>query len=612
MNSRTRLTGLALVALALGACAVDADLSSDSEATEASSSALRGSVRASTAKTIYQVGDFGESTLSSSVSSTYLPGCSEFSREKKESGVWVDQGPNKICKVAGNARLVGKSSTWEFWADEPGTYRLRYTVGLQCKSTDELSKANCAQVKQVHTNSYSVTAKQCNPGVANSCPQSLVCVADSVDGRGRCLNSGHGQKVGLGYPCNASMNIVCASGLHCQGLEFDIEGGGGTCGLETPCDPNLASTCPADLVCVADDLKHFGVCKPSASGQNVGNGYECAGWKDVGCATGLVCRNGAAHFGSPGICVAPQVTDWCAPHQPKSCGDDLVCVGDDLYSGSCGRFAHGQNVGRGYTCGGSIGVGCVTGLVCNAPTDVLGGTGICEPRTCDPAQAKSCGQDLVCSADDVTQPGTCEAYAQGRRVGAGYGCNASMNIGCASGLECGGQWMGEPFRGIPKGFGGTCTADPKCNPIRANDCPAGLVCVAQDLNRYGMCKPFAHGQNVGKGYTCGGSIGVGCASGLACNAPTGVLGGTGTCGPDTTCDPAQAKSCGGGLVCVADDVTQPGTCERLTWGGQRVGAGYPCTTSTNFECASGLHCKGVPFGDPSDIRGMHSSETCGF
>lgn len=69
-----------------------------------------------------------------------------------------------------------------------------------------------------------------------------------------------------------------------------------------------------------------------------------------------------------------------------------------------------------------------------------------------------------------------------------------------------------------------------CDPAAWRDCGDAAVCVAEALPGPGTCGPFAHGQTVGAGYACGGSIGVGCAEGLHCKGlPHGVTGGTGTC-----------------------------------------------------------------------------------
>jgi len=71
-----------------------------------------------------------------------------------------------------------------------------------------------------------------------------------------------------------------------------------------------------------------------------------------------------------------------------------------------------------------------------------------------------------------------------------------------------------------------------CNPATELACGDELVCVAETIEEDGSCLEFDHGQTVGAGYSCGGSIGVGCAEGLYCaGLPKypGWIGGTGTC-----------------------------------------------------------------------------------
>jgi inhibitor of cysteine peptidase len=71
----------------------------------------------------------------------------------------------------------------------------------------------------------------------------------------------------------------------------------------------------------------------------------------------------------------------CDPSAYRACGDAKICVASDLQGpGTCKDFEHGQTVGRGYTCGGSIGVGCAIGLNCDGlpQPPLVGGTGICN------------------------------------------------------------------------------------------------------------------------------------------------------------------------------------------------------------------------------------------
>ena len=66
----------------------------------------------------------------------------------------------------------------------------------------------------------------------------------------------------------------------------------------------------------------------------------------------------------------------------QSCGASQACVVDvDPCGGAtCQAFGHGLVVGKGYACGGSIGVSCATGLSCGGlpASSVKGGTGTCQ------------------------------------------------------------------------------------------------------------------------------------------------------------------------------------------------------------------------------------------
>jgi len=88
----------------------------------------------------------------------------------------------------------------------------------------------------------------------------------------------------------------------------------------------------------------------------------------AGCSAQLACE-------SSGTCWP---TATCNPKSMRSCGDSQVCAVASDGTGSCKAFAHGQVVGQGYSCGGSIGVSCAAGLSCSAPKGVVGGTGTCN------------------------------------------------------------------------------------------------------------------------------------------------------------------------------------------------------------------------------------------
>jgi hypothetical protein len=86
----------------------------------------------------------------------------------------------------------------------------------------------------------------------------------------------------------------------------------------------------------------------------------------------------------PGNVCRPVVVTECDPGVTQSCGPDEVCVAQKLGEpGQCGPFDHGQTVGAGYSCGGSIGVSCAEGLYCKGlPHGHLGGSGTCTLMTC--------------------------------------------------------------------------------------------------------------------------------------------------------------------------------------------------------------------------------------
>ena len=96
-----------------------------------------------------------------------------------------------------------------------------------------------------------------------------------------------------------------------------------------------------------------------------GYGDTCA---EQTCAQGLTCQDG-------GRCAPAQA---CDPSVEKSCGDALVCTIAPNDAAVCQPFAHATLVGRGYKCGGSIGVSCSRGLSCQVSSSAKGAVGTCE------------------------------------------------------------------------------------------------------------------------------------------------------------------------------------------------------------------------------------------
>jgi hypothetical protein len=120
----------------------------------------------------------------------------------------------------------------------------------------------------------------------------------------------------------------------------------------------------------------------SGAGGPRGYGDACGGIAGFQCSTGLTCDLPEPVYpDAMGVCRPAEPASGCDPMADKACGDSLVCVASSASEpGACKPFDHGQSVGHGYSCGGSIGVSCASGLTCKGlPNGMIGGTGTCEP-----------------------------------------------------------------------------------------------------------------------------------------------------------------------------------------------------------------------------------------
>jgi len=93
----------------------------------------------------------------------YLAGCSHFDQEKQVGSRWVSQGPAAVCVWEGFAQPVppGGVVTESFAAREPGTWRLRYQVGVGCSETAPLREGDCKAVVEVESNEFEVLGSGC-------------------------------------------------------------------------------------------------------------------------------------------------------------------------------------------------------------------------------------------------------------------------------------------------------------------------------------------------------------------------------------------------------------------------------------------------------------------
>lgn len=129
-------------------------------------------VRIELSKRIIRSGEEGTATLRNCTEETvYLPGCSVFSYERLEQGIWIDQGPDVVCVWEGYIRPVARGENFasSFRGKEAGIWRLHYLVGAGCTEGVPFSQANCAEVGEVRSPMYKV--------LKNTAPLAEACVA---------------------------------------------------------------------------------------------------------------------------------------------------------------------------------------------------------------------------------------------------------------------------------------------------------------------------------------------------------------------------------------------------------------------------------------------------
>jgi hypothetical protein len=141
----------------------------------------------------YVAGDAGEARLTNPTTGRiHLDGCSPFSFEKWEGAHWIDRGPAWVCVWQGYAQPVESHavSTAAFTApDEPGTWRLRFPIGLGCRDDAPLEPGSCSWIGSSETAPFEVQGlcreEDCGPALGMP---NWVCDDGSVGGpTGRCL-----------------------------------------------------------------------------------------------------------------------------------------------------------------------------------------------------------------------------------------------------------------------------------------------------------------------------------------------------------------------------------------------------------------------------------------
>jgi eight-cysteine-cluster-containing protein len=130
----------------------------------------------------YAAGDTGTATLRNRLATTLcLGGCGHFEYEKRSGQQWVSQGSDVVCVWEGFAVPVPPEGVVvdPITAREPGTWRLRYPVGVGCSETEPLSR--CGLVKEVVSNEFEVVengcmATGCSAEVCAEAPVATPCV----------------------------------------------------------------------------------------------------------------------------------------------------------------------------------------------------------------------------------------------------------------------------------------------------------------------------------------------------------------------------------------------------------------------------------------------------
>jgi hypothetical protein len=112
----------------------------------------------------YQVGERGTVTLRNHTGATlYLGGCGHFDYEQRIGDEWVWRAPDQVCFWEGFAQPVvaGGALHEPFEARAPGTWRLRYPVGLGCSEAAPLDAAHCRALVEITSNEFEVEESGC-------------------------------------------------------------------------------------------------------------------------------------------------------------------------------------------------------------------------------------------------------------------------------------------------------------------------------------------------------------------------------------------------------------------------------------------------------------------
>ncbi len=198
----------------------------------------------------------------------------------------------------------------------------------------------------------------------------------------------------VGY-CGPFPGGACADGQVCD-IRNCLDGASGTCVPQPGACPEMyAPVCGCNGVTYDNDcfrlvageaLNHAGEC---------GTVTTCRNGMGPPCPFGQVCDVRSCLDGASGTCVPRP--DFCSGIYDPVCGCDGVTYGNDCERLRAGaEFDHAGECGTVSTCGGSGGIPCPFGQVCNIHGCFPGAGGTCvpaPPAVCPRLWAPECGCD---------------------------------------------------------------------------------------------------------------------------------------------------------------------------------------------------------------------------
>ena len=261
------------------------------------------------------------------------------------------------------------------------------------------------------------TSVDCGGGICPPCRDGLACIIDADCEGLRCFDGG----------CVSCVDMIR------DAEETDVDCGGGLC---PACDDGLACLSGSDCesgTCIS------GICESCIDGvmNQDETDVDCGGTACRGCADGLgclgdadcsalgatcaaavcvSCADGAVNRDETDVDCGGAICPRCAPGRRCTMASDCASMICDGPTGLCNAPGCGDMLQNGeetdLDCGGSMCIGCATGLMCVAGRDCLSGVctaGTCRAPTCSDGVANGDETDVDCGGAT-----TCPRCVDGR------------------------------------------------------------------------------------------------------------------------------------------------------------------------------------------------------